>query len=814
MRMKSRMPLVLTLVLAAIGLGMPAHGSLVGGFRAQQVQASVSSASAFATLSVQVSVSPSPTAYQVATTITVSTAAALSCQLSIRLPDGSVLTPPNNQIGTGATGTGTFSFTPDLNAVGQDTAIVVCSSPLGGPVGNGTAVFTVLAPTILPTATPYPTSLPGVEQVLYNGPSPLLPGSTFSLVGAGFHPGATMVYAPFGSISLTTAVVQGNGQLVFSNIMVPYSQSPGQYTAVLHNENDPLDNVPVTVTVSPLSPTLTLSQIAAPIGSTLTFKASGFGGNEVVDVSLGPVQLLSVKADNSGIFTGTITVPNSVPTGTFSISARGESTGVIGIAPFTVQPAVIASPTVQTGSTTATASATLPPSSPTAIATATVPPAGAVVASFYFAEGSTSNGTQVGLNILNAATTTAHLSLNLVFPDGTVDTSQQTVGARSYTQVNVNALVDAVEVGQSFSIKVSADQQVSIARSIVRPGKDGSLDTGSVGTYHYSDFAEGYTGSGFHETLALFNPVNANANVELRLLPTNGSAPIIRRYIVGPLRRYTIDVNSIAPNRSIATQIVSDVEIAVDRTLTFGSDNGETIVAAAPAPQTTWYFAEGSTSNGFSEFLTILNPNYSATSVVVDLFDAAGHRIGGKTQQVPSRSRATVEVGKLVHASSIAAVVHSTSQILVERSMYLGGLTSAKSVGTGSFGRSSLYSYYEFPSGDTSTGNQEFLLLLNPNDVAISVQTQYIPTTGSPVVSAVTVPPHARVTVNVGRDVPGLNPGPHALIVQSADPTQTFMAEESIYFGDFSSASSILGVGRISPQPASVQLNIVAVSAI
>ena len=172
--------------------------------------------------------------------------------------------------------------------------------------------------------------------MLVNGPYPLSPGSSFAVIGYGFRPGSTYLYAPFGVATLQTTVAQSNGNLAFANLNVPYTQPAGTWTAILHNQNDPLDTLPVVLTVQALTPTVTLSPTSAPGGSSVGLAGSGFGANEVVDVNFGPVgSAQRARPITRGPSPAPVTMPTNVPSGSFSIDARGESTGALSSSPFT-----------------------------------------------------------------------------------------------------------------------------------------------------------------------------------------------------------------------------------------------------------------------------------------------------------------------------------------------------------------------------------------------------------------------------------------------------------------------------------------------
>ena len=801
MRVKSRLPLVLTLLFAITGLGLPAHSLGVGTARAQGLKGATAAMGLHAPIPVAVSVSPNPTGVSILTTFTIKTAPNALCTITIQVPTnpaGGVQPLPLQLVPVGADGQGNASETylPDFNAAGSDLATVNCVLPGFGFTGSGTIVYGVLPSAISPSPTPGPTAIPGVQQVIVTGPSPLVPGSTFSLNGAGFPPNSTLTITGFVAGAPLTVQVQPNGSFVLANIQVPYTQAPGRVSFIVRNSNNTFDRASVQFVVTNLAPKVVLDTATAAYGDLVGVSGSGYGGNEVVDVTLGPLPLFTVKADNTGNFSGSFNVPSTVPYGQFSVAGRGESTSAVNFGALAVSPI---SPFAPTGTITPTAAPVPPTATPgpaTATASSTPVPVGPTQATSYLAEGTSGGGEQVQYTVLNPSSTPANATVTLLFADGTVSNASFVVPARSVLPINPTGLISPSQIGLSFSAKISADQRVSVSRRIVRSGKDGDISDGATAITHYAYFAEGYTGSGFRETLALVNSVNANATVDLTLLPSNGGAPIVRRYIVGPLRRYTIDVNALVPNRSAAASLVSDVELAVERTLIFGKNgNGLTTVPATDSLQPTWYFAEGSTKNGFSEFITLANTSAGPATVTTTFVDVRGRTIGTSKNILAAGTRATINVGKIVSASSVGAMVQSDTPILAERTLYRGALGSASVVGTGAFGRAVPRAAYIFPSGDTSPGNAEFLLLLNPSATAsVGVQLIFYTVGGSTAPYTVIVPAHSRLTVDVAKSVPGLARGVHGVIMRSTDGTTPFVAEQSLYTANFSSAATTSGV--------------------
>lgn len=169
-------------------------------------------------------------------------------------------------------------------------------------------------------------------------------------------------------------------------------------------------------------------------------------------------------------------------------------------------------------------------------------------------------------------------------------------------------------------------------------------------------FAEGYTGPNFHEYLALanFDP-NTNANVTVTLEYSNGFANSTT-VAVPPQSQYFFDVNAASASFAQSTpelsaEITSDAPIVAQRQEYFRFDQnipGGTDVIGEPGPARASYsFAEGYTTNGFSEFLTLENPNTSSENVVVTLYLA--HSITAQQiVMVGPKTRVTLNINSIV----------------------------------------------------------------------------------------------------------------------------------------------------------------------
>src|SRR5579871_2261808 len=308
MRVMSRIPLLLALVVIVMGVGLPVR-VMPTGAATMHAPAAAPANGAPGTpappVVTSVSVTPSPTFVTNPTTIAAVTLPNALCTIQVQLPNGSFeVTPDLAPKGADASGNVSWIYRPSGAAVGLDVAIVICSIPGFGSSGQGTASFQVLAlgPTATPTGSPIATVVPGVPKLTVVGPTPLLPGAIFSLTGAGFTPGAVVSFTAFTALETFQATVSMSGTFTISNINVPYTQVAGPVVLNVHDNAVVPDVVPITILIAPLAPVIKLNTASAAPNDTVTVTGSGYGANEVVDVSLGPIALLSVKADNSGNF--------------------------------------------------------------------------------------------------------------------------------------------------------------------------------------------------------------------------------------------------------------------------------------------------------------------------------------------------------------------------------------------------------------------------------------------------------------------------------------------------------------------------------
>jgi kumamolisin len=252
-------------------------------------------------------------------------------------------------------------------------------------------------------------------------------------------------------------------------------------------------------------------------------------------------------------------------------------------------------------------------------------------------------------------------------------------------------------VNQTSAVYVHSNQPVMVERptyfSTSRSNISGPV-TGAatvVGTQSPGKdwlFAEGFTGTNFHEYLVLANFDSSNAaNVTVNLEYSNG-ATNPTTFTVAPQSQYFFDVNRASASfaqstTSVSAEVSSNVPVVAQRQEYFrynGTIPGGTDVIGQPGPAKSSYsFAEGYIGSGFSEYLTLQNPNTTSQDVVVRLY-MANSITTEQVLTVGPQTRVTLNINSMalpiVHATSRAgnslsiAVQAVNGTIMAERPMY------------------------------------------------------------------------------------------------------------------------------------------------
>src|SRR5256714_2817746 len=101
---------------------------------------------------------------------------------------------------------------------------------------------------------------------------------------------------------------------------------------------------------------------------------------------------------------------------------------------------------------------------------------------------------------------------------------------------------------------------------------------------------------------------------------------------------------------------------------------GSDVLGATQTGQT-FYFADVPTGNGFSSYLTILNPG-TTTATVKASYYAGGQKITSQSVPVGGGTRGTIFPGDAHLSLHVAAIVTSDQPIVVERPDYFSSFNA------------------------------------------------------------------------------------------------------------------------------------------
>ncbi|MHB8894341.1 MAG: DUF5719 family protein [Candidatus Geothermincolia bacterium] len=377
---------------------------------------------------------------------------------------------------------------------------------------------------------------------------------------------------------------------------------------------------------------------------------------------------------------------------------------------------------------------------------------------YYFAEGTTRANFETWLCLMNPNDQAANIQVLYMLGDGTTKHFEAAIPKTSRMTLYV---ADVVGLEKDVSTKVTSDLPIVAERPMyfnyggVWTG--GHDVIGAIAPAQDWYFAEGSTRDGFDEWICLQNPNAQAANVDITYMLQGGQNKVQTIQIPATSRK-TISVNGfLGPNQDSSAKVHADIGVIAERPMYFiykpGVYNwtGGHDVVGANAPGNEWYFAEGTTRDGFDEWLCLQNPGSAQATVNVSYMRETGET---KTQivAVEPHARKTLDVvGFIGRGRDVSMQVTSDQPIVAERPMYFDyvGLTGGSDV----IGSTCSAGNWYFAEGATQNGFQEWMSIQNPGDNLATVDITYMLGTGQTIEKTVTVNPHSRTTVDVNGTV-------------------------------------------------------------
>ena len=311
---------------------------------------------------------------------------------------------------------------------------------------------------------------------------------------------------------------------------------------------------------------------------------------------------------------------------------------------------------------------------------------------FYFAEGTCRPNFDPYICIQNPGKGTAQVKITYMKGDGGVAVANVAVAPESRCTVNPrNTLGTGDDAAHDFSSKVETTNGAEIIAE--RPmyfnykgGWTGGHDvvgaTAPASTFY---FAEGTTRPGFDPYFCIQNPGGTDADVKITYMKGDGTTAVqaltVRRNsraTVDP--KYVLGVsNNAAHDFSAKVESTNKVGIVAERPMYFAYNNAWTgghDVVGATAPETTFYFAEGTTRPGFEPYFCIQNPTAKDASVKLTYMKGNGTTVVEQLT-VRKNSRATIDPRNKLgvyndSAHDFSTLVQSVNGvgIIAERPMY------------------------------------------------------------------------------------------------------------------------------------------------
>ena len=197
--------------------------------------------------------------------------------------------------------------------------------------------------------------------------------------------------------------------------------------------------------------------------------------------------------------------------------------------------------------------------------------------------------------------------------------------------------------------------------------------------------------------------------------------------------------------------------------------------------QKEWYLAEGCTTNGFDEYMLMMNPNPGTASVATDYMKPDGSVIN-VTYSVPGFSRYTVRINDIpgLEDTEVSVRMLSDQPIVAERSMYFE--YRGKLGGSDTVGASATSKTWYLAEGYTGGDFDEFILIQNPQTVDSKVRTEYMRSDGQNVMKEYDVKAHSRFSIHVD-DIPELASAEVSTKITSEQPVVVERAQYFNYYG-------------------------------
>lgn len=348
---------------------------------------------------------------------------------------------------------------------------------------------------------------------------------------------------------------------------------------------------------------------------------------------------------------------------------------------------------------------------------------------------------------------------------------------------------DAAEAGELYAGSRMAEDGAGGAVIVWSDARSGNTDIyaqgitkGSGLTEYY--FAEGCTREGFSEWLCLMNPNDTAISVNASYMMF-GRDPLQKQYTVPANSRTSLNVNNeVGPGQDVSARLWCEDSFYAERPMYFNYKmnvpgygwTGGHCATGVSSPRYDWYFAEGTTRDGFEEWICLQNPTSTQVEVEVD-YISAGAYTQQKKYDIKPQSRLSVFVnGDVGPNQDVSTHVHCEDRIVAERPMYFN-YHNKWTGGHNVMGTDSPKDKWYFAEGSTQSGFEEWLAVQNANDADAGITVHFLKSDGTSKDNTYNVGANSRWTLDVSQAIgTGVD---SSMVVESSLPV---VAERPMYF--------------------------------
>lgn len=387
-----------------------------------------------------------------------------------------------------------------------------------------------------------------------------------------------------------------------------------------------------------------------------------------------------------------------------------------------------------------------------------------VSCSRYFADGTTAEGFEEWINVLNPGRSQAELEIGFFTAQGNL-VKGYAVPPQGRISIPVKQEIPwqgDVSVRLQSSVPVAAERALFFDRGAGSCGGSISRGVQEPGKVFY--FPGGTTREGFEEYLSVFNPSGSTALLNLSFQGGNGNA--VSELAVPPLMRATLRVNDLVPAGDHVLVARSDTPIVVERAQYFNHGNGikgGSCTTGTAFPRGEWYFAGGTTRGLCDAYLALYNPCREATWLRCVLVGPDGTSVeeelilrAGERKDLFLNPFLPPDIDYAVRVESLLPVVAEFNTFF---------LINNVAGGSSDCGGERPSEHWCFAEGSTAPGFAERLILFNPLQGAQKAKVTFLLGSGGKVSRSYVLPSQGLLSLDVAAEAGQANEV--ALLIQA-----------------------------------------------